>query len=148
MNNVTVRWTLNILILFAVFFASVVISYIYFQPIPPIKYLSSAIMNKDALPGEPLHLRLTFDRRRNCPAKSYRNITTLADGSASRIIYTDKSQQVTTKIGESISIMFEMNIPVLPAGTYVWGGTALIDCGDHKYSVEFPPAGFNVVEKK
>ena len=141
---------LNALLSTIVLVGAFIWSYTYWGSVyqPPIKYLSIAVLNKDMKPGEILHGRVTFDRRRNCPATSVRSITQVTPDGDETLIYRDPYpvQHVPTKIGESISLRFDMELPMIEKGNYQFGGVVRADCDGHIFTLELPMAGFNIVE--
>ena len=138
----------NVLLALFVLSGSIFGSYLYWSAYyqPPIKYLSITVLNKDMKPGEALHGRVTFDRRRNCPAVSYRSITKIRSDGSEEIIHRDIVNQVASKIGESINLRFDMPLPNIETGSYLIRIVGRHDCDGHIFTIELPTAGFNVVE--
>ena len=145
---VSLERTVNIILCIFVLAGSIFGSYLYWAEAyqPPIKYLSIAVLNKDMKAGETLHGRVTFDRRKNCSAVSHRSITQIKDDLSEEIIYKDVYDQVSTRLGESVSLRFDMKLPKLPVGSYLIRIIGRHDCDGHIFTIELPTAGFNIVE--
>ena len=145
---VSLERTVNVFLGIVILCITSALSFIYWAPAyqPPIKYLSIAIMNKDMKSGDMLRGRVTFDRRRNCPATSYRAILKVNPSGEDELVHRDVVTQGATEIGESINLIFTMPLPKLEPGNYTFRATARFDCDGHIFTIELPTAGFNVVQ--
>ncbi len=147
MIRMTIDRLLSFLLGVIVLIGSVYLTWTYFETTsqPPVKFLSIAILNKDVHAGEKLRLRVTFDRRRNCPGTAEQYIIRLTNDSEERV-FSAIVPVALTRIGESINYIFSIKLPdKMDLGTYVFRGNNQLDCAGTKFSIELPEAGFQVV---
>ena len=138
---------LNITLGFVVLLSAGYISWNYWSttPLPPVKFLSIAVLNKDVMPGDKLVIRITFDRRENCPGTSDRFLILLNYIDSEEIVYRDTVKIAPTKIGESINYIFTVPTPTdIKPGNYVFRGNNVLDCNGVKFELQLPEAGFRV----
>lgn len=137
---------INIILGLIVLVGSALWSYTYWEGVyrPPVKYLSVAVLTRTVFPGEDLKIRITFDRRRNCPTEFDRSITAFDNGTET-VIFRDRVHGVPTAIGESINYIFTMPTPknILP-GTYIYNQIGLANCNGNIFSIEAPSASFRI----
>lgn len=148
--SMVVSFVLGIIILGAASFVSW--TYWASEHLPPVKYLSVAILTRVVYPGDTLAGRTTFDRRRICRNTIDREINRLTDDTfTSDLIYSDTVPGLSAPIGEGLSIMWYMKLPVTPPsgrpwdpGVYVWSGINRLDCDGKVFTIPIPEASFRV----
>ena len=140
--------TLNVILGLVVLIGSAFWSWTYWNTSyqPPVKYLSIAVLTRTVNPGEDLKIRITFDKRKNCPTEFSRAITKFDPvTSEETLIFRDKVSGIPTALGESINYVFSMPIPKnIPPGTYVYNQIGLANCSGNVFSIEAPQASFRV----
>ena len=116
------------------------------RKLAPVKYLSIAVLTRTVYPGEPLRVRVTFDRRRNCPGEFDRSIMQYDQATGEdTLIYRDKVSNVATPIGEGLNYTFKMPTPKdIPPGSYIYSQIGRLDCDGNIFSIEAPTASFRV----
>lgn len=138
---------LNVLLGLIVLGVATYFSWVYWsvENQPPVKFLSIAVLNKEIKAGDDLVIRITFDRRRNCPGRSDRFLIELSGLNSEAIVYRDSVMIAPTKIGEGVNYTFTMPTPKkLDPGTYVFRGNNVLDCNGREFVIQLPEAGFEV----
>lgn len=142
---VSLNRILNVVIAMMLLSMTSIVSYSYWKAFyqPPIKFLSIAVLTHVIEPGENLIVRITMDRRDNCPGTASFNILRLND--AETLI--DRYSQPLTPIalGEAINFIFPVKTPsTIANGIYVLRIATEHRCQRGTYPIYAPEASFRV----
>ena len=124
-------------------------SWMYFSPnyLPPIKYLSIAVLTRTVHPGDEVTIRTTADVRRHCKGRVDRYLVRMA-GNDEVLTFNDQQPVTPRPVGESLNVIFKIKLPeTIEVGTYIYRAFTHFDCngdGRDDFIVPVPEASFRV----
>ena len=144
----TVNYVVESVLALIILAGSIFWSWTFFSPdsLPPVKYLSIAILTRAVPPGGTIVGRVTSDRRRQCEGHTDRYVIKLdKDNGGEEQIYTDTVKATPTELGESINVIFRLKLPSdIALGLYVYRAFLHSNCDDKKWRIPVPEASFRV----
>lgn len=114
--------------------------------LPPVKYLSIAILTRAVTPGGTIIGRVTSDRRKQCAAHTDRYVIKLDSvNGGEEQVYADTVKATPTELGESISVIFRLKLPDdIAPGLYMYRAFLHANCDGKKWRIPVPEASFRV----
>ena len=114
--------------------------------LPPIKYLSVAVLTRSIYPGDTLIFRTTSDRREECFGKVDRFFIKMTND-GENLAYHDQVDTTPARVGEGVNVTFKIKTSEdLEPGNYVYRAIVNIPatCTGRPWRIEVPEASFRV----